>query len=463
MDLFISSIKVEKLFGLYSYDLKIPFESSEASILYGDNGVGKSTVLRLAFHLLSADNERGHRNALYNTVFEKLEVSLGTGVLVTALRNKNILELRILEGTKLVAGWDFTPRVKSFIGEEAGSERYVVTEELLRSVLGKSYPLTKNRKNPLIDQDKYLESLKRLMPSVFILNADRRLDSDAVADPSDEVEYRKMMRVSEPRRINDLVVRSREIALSQALNAASKWINKEALLGANQGSMDAHSVYLDVLKHLIRPVSLKKELDSVEELIGLDAIGGLVERLDHIRERTYQLATYELVSSLEVEDFKRVLNRASGDTASIAVRVIKPYIKSLEGRLEALNTVYEIVDVFVSVVNDYLSDKSIEYTLSSGFVIRNRLGDELSPAQLSSGEQQLLLLFCYVLSARDSASVFMIDEPEISLNIKWQRALIQTLLDVTKGASIQFVFASHSMELISQHRRRVVKLEGVKA
>lgn len=53
----------------------------------------------------------------------------------------------------------------------------------------------------------------------------------------------------------------------------------------------------------------------------------------------------------------------------------------------------------------------------------------------------------------------MIDEPEISLNIKWQRRLVQSLLDIAKGANTQFIFASHSMELLAQHRERVVRLE----
>ncbi|WP_176667905.1 ATP-binding protein [Variovorax sp. SG517] len=144
--------------------------------------------------------------------------------------------------------------------------------------------------------------------------------------------------------------------------------------------------------------------------------------------------------------------------SSLAAELLKPYVKSLEGRLEAVEPIYQIIDRFVSIVNSFLSDKSIAFSLSSGFSIQNRLGAPLTPAQLSSGEQQLLLLFSYVLTARDQPSVFMIDEPEISLNIKWQRQLVQSLLDITKGATIQFVFASHSMELLAQHRSRVVKL-----
>ncbi|MFQ3386998.1 ATP-binding protein, partial [Escherichia coli] len=102
----------------------------------------------------------------------------------------------------------------------------------------------------------------------------------------------------------------------------------------------------------------------------------------------------------------------------------------------------------------------VKFQLSQGFLIVNKFGDELTPAQLSSGEQQLLLLFCYVLVARDTPSIFMIDEPEISLNIKWQRIIINSLLDITNEANIQFIFASHSLEIISQHRNRVAKLEN---
>jgi ABC-type glutathione transport system ATPase component len=52
----------------------------------------------------------------------------------------------------------------------------------------------------------------------------------------------------------------------------------------------------------------------------------------------------------------------------------------------------------------------------------------------------------------------MIDEPEISLNIKWQRQLIKALLGIADEGRVQFIFASHSIELLSQHRDRVVKL-----
>lgn len=312
----------------------------------------------------------------------------------------------------------------------------------------------KNKKKATIPHGEkaYLSALGNCVPTMFILNADRRLDSDSVANPSDEVELRRVMRFEEPKRINDLVARAREIALSQAIDAATKWIGQKALQGANQGSMNVHSVYVAVLKHLMGPVT-----PPVDPLTPVDA-AGLLKKLTLIEARTAELAKYELATPLATEDFRKTLTARNNRTRNLAVELLKPYISSLEGRLEAVDPIYEIVDRFIRLINGLLNDKAISFKLSNGFNIINKLGQPLAPAQLSSGEQQLLLLFCYVIVGRDKPSVFMIDEPEISLNVKWQRQLIRSLLDLTSKAPIQFIFASHSMELLAQHRNRVVTM-----
>jgi AAA domain, putative AbiEii toxin, Type IV TA system len=303
----------------------------------------------------------------------------------------------------------------------------------------------------------YMQVLAENVPTVFILNAERRLDSDFVPDPSDEVELRQVMHYSEPKRIHDLVVKSREIALSQALSTAARWISNKAIHGANQGSMNVHSVYGNVLKHLVSTSAVPASPNDV-----LD-IQSLLKRLVQIESKTLELTRHELATSLSMNEFRRALGTRSKPKQNLAANLVKPYIESLEGRLEAVDPIYQLINQFLRIINGMLSDKELYYTLSSGFSIKNKLGESLQPAQLSSGEQQLLLLFCYVLTARDNPSVFMIDEPEISLNVKWQRLLVQSLLEITRDSSIQFIFASHSMELLAQHKSRVVKLVNLDA
>ena len=216
--------------------------------------------------------------------------------------------------------------------------------------------------------------------------------------------------------------------------------------------MNVHSVYADVLRRLVSAKSKAIESRSA------GPVSDLLRQLAYIDTKSAQHARYELATHLPTNDFQKALSSGVGKKSGLVAELLQPYIKSVEGRLEAVEPIYHLIDRFISIINGLLSDKTISFTLSHGFSIHNKLGVELKPAQLSSGEQQLLLLFCNVLTARDTPTVFMIDEPELSLNVKWQRRLVQALLDITEGANVQFVFASHSMELLAQHRSRVVKL-----
>ncbi|MDE9483373.1 AAA family ATPase [Xenorhabdus bovienii] len=458
----IKSIYVEKLFGLYTYDFDNDKLNNSAVIFYGDNGVGKSTLLRLAFHLLSPSNDRGHRTALVETNFQLLKVELTSGYILTAKSNltKNeprVMVLDIIKDDVIIARWNHLPDVVA----ESRRMRidddviYFNDDEVFEYRTGR---LKKNqKKDPLrnvTSQKLYLAILEKITPITFILNADRRLDGDTISNPDDEVELRQVVRMGTPKRIQDLVLRSREIALSQALSAATKWIARKAVQGTNQGTDNVHSTYVRILKQLV--LTSNKDETTFQD----NDIDTLKSNLKKIGSETFSLSKYELTSFLEMSEFEKILSTASKSERALSAELLKPYIESLNGRLEGVRTIYKILDRFISTINELLTDKEIRFQLSQGFQIINKFGDVLQPAQLSSGEQQLLLLFCYVLVARDTPSIFMIDEPEISLNIKWQRIIINSLLNITDGANIQFIFASHSLEIISQHRNRVIKLEN---
>jgi energy-coupling factor transporter ATP-binding protein EcfA2 len=460
MERLIRRISVDKLFGLYSYSLPHHEDFSNAAILYGDNGVGKSTILKLAFHLLSSANDKGHRTFLYKSKFKKISIELSSGHVLTAKLIENgetskVLTLTISFGDRHIAKWDCIP----------GKPRHphsMDEEEFIISPDGKSIQIIGRKKKAkpsgtqfeFYGEHDYIRELKKIVPTMYLLSADRKLDSDAVSDPSDEIELRRMMRFEDAKNINDLVIRSREIALTQALNSATRWISKKAVQSANRGSENVHTVYSSVLKHIITPKS------RVSETSEEHAIPDLIKKLNSIENKTEELAKYEFATVLSTLEFRKALSNRSKPKRELAANLLQPYISSLESRLNAIDPIFRLTDRFISITNELLSDKKIQFTLSQGFSMKNAIGEPLQPAQLSSGEQQLLLLFCYILIARDTPSVFMIDEPEISLNIKWQRQLIQTLLEITKDSKIQFIFASHSMEILAQHRSKVVKLDS---
>lgn len=68
---------------------------------------------------------------------------------------------------------------------------------------------------------------------------------------------------------------------------------------------------------------------------------------------------------------------------------------------------------------------------------------------LSTGEQQVLLLTARLVAHAAAGVIFLIDEPETSLHVAWQRALPQVFQTISREFMCQMVIATHSPVLIS--------------
>lgn len=69
--------------------------------------------------------------------------------------------------------------------------------------------------------------------------------------------------------------------------------------------------------------------------------------------------------------------------------------------------------------------------------------------ELSSGEQQILLLCAKVVARATSGALFLIDEPETSLHVGWQQILPDVFAALSTRFDIDFVIATHSPVVIA--------------
>lgn len=140
--------------------------------------------------------------------------------------------------------------------------------------------------------------------------------------------------------------------------------------------------------------------------------------------------------------------------------MLEPYVDSIRARLTALSDIQKKLSVFYEILKTaFYRRKKVSVTVTDGIRVVDENGDALDPSNLSSGEKQLLLLLCNVLTATHHPTLFIIDEPELSLNVKWQRRLIDSLLLLVEGTRVQFIMATHSIELLTRHKGSVLKLE----
>ncbi|MGL5223772.1 MAG: AAA family ATPase, partial [Aeromonas sp.] len=79
---------------------------------------------------------------------------------------------------------------------------------------------------------------------------------------------------------------------------------------------------------------------------------------------------------------------------------------------------------------------------------------------LSSGERQLLVIIANVMLNRyaNTSGVIVIDEPEISLHLKWQELFSETILSVSPNT--QFILATHSPDIVGELTDKCKSIRG---
>ena len=135
--------------------------------------------------------------------------------------------------------------------------------------------------------------------------------------------------------------------------------------------------------------------------------------------------------------------------------VVQEWNKSVDKQ----SKIYETRDTFLSILNDILIKKSVSINARNELEILTDTGKKLSIKHLSSGEKQLLILLGKALLQQNTPWIYIADEPELSMHVKWQENLIHYLLRINPNA--QVVFATHSPDIVSIYGNNVFDMEKV--
>lgn len=123
---------------------------------------------------------------------------------------------------------------------------------------------------------------------------------------------------------------------------------------------------------------------------------------------------------------------------------------------EEKNKIFSKFNRFVDLIASFMPNKRINI-YNNDNVIFERDDIQLSPFSLSSGEKQILVLLIEALLQSKTSGIMIIDEPELSLHIEWQRKIVKAIRDLNPKS--QLIIATHSPEIAGSSPTHVVQME----
>lgn len=125
------------------------------------------------------------------------------------------------------------------------------------------------------------------------------------------------------------------------------------------------------------------------------------------------------------------------------------------------NNAFDQITIYINTLDHFFKDSAKKITFKEdtseiGFRNLDKNGRSITEIKdikyLSSGEQQLLILFSYIAFNSGDGKIFIIDEPELSLHIKWQEEFLEYLEKITPKFT-QLILATHSPILAGKKRQ----------
>jgi len=439
----IRRIIVKDLFGYFDYDIDNRNKELNDSLmlLYGDNGSGKTTILRLVFYLLSSKDKSGHKTKIANVKFKSFSVHLSNDISISAERKEAV-------------NGSFR-----YIVKDLKEKRNVFSVGLSASYEGDQYSIQLD--NDSKDGKTYmsiLEFISDLNIKLFYLSDTRKSLNAGVQNYNEDYETNlDLSRQLEIKILKNKIIRHREDQdlINLTIRSLENYYKSEAISASNVGEKETTNIYLKIVEQVTNTVDDEKYsiASKIEDLKSI---------LEEVNNRTESYSKFGLVSSTEYSQIKQALSIAS-NKQEVIYNILEPFIRGLKAKLDALQQIQRQLSSFTGCLNSFLSYKEISYNIKDGFAVKQKLtGEDINFKDLSSGEKQLILLFSNAILASSQATIFIIDEPEISLNIKWQRKLLNYLLQLSPNSNTQFLIATHSIELLTNQKESVMRLVNTK-
>ena len=435
--------------------------NSDLSIVTGVNGSGKTTAIILLQAILCPDFKD-----LISIPFETLEVTFSISNIEHKIEVKSEKSLISVKTSHID---------KALILDKRKFEEYeFIQYKQKEGIETNDYIIKSLLPHPVID---FIQGL----PSPIFIGLERRVD-DTQADKDDLLLERRMFinktrhEIYQYRRQfkgtlgvslleTEFLVQAMYKRLKKIEDGYSSAIQKQILLSYfDYISFDPEDDFLEINNYNEKRKLLSRQQEIVDALkkIGYDN-DAFVQKLNPFFSKLEKL----------IDSIKPVENDRKKAGISIEWLINKSQIEKLAKLVDVIdeynvkiNKAFKPIHKFIDIINSFIKDtgKKIYIDEVGHLIIKRPNGKDVSIDALSSGERQIVILFANVMfnkyTSESKENILIIDEPELSLHIRWQEKFIDSLLNASEKT--QFILATHSPDIVGDYKSKGVKINKQK-
>jgi hypothetical protein len=196
-------------------------------------------------------------------------------------------------------------------------------------------------------------------------------------------------------------------------------------------------------------------ISSTESPSDVEQLKDRLQKLDQTHANLNRLGLIDLVG------FSYPASPSQIDALDVIKRnVMALYVRDTEKKLQFLSALAAKIQLLVGSVNGKFRNKSLSVSREKGLQVTDKLGRPVPLEALSSGEQHELVLWYDLLFKVGNNALVLIDEPELSLHVTWQKKFLPELLEIAKTVPFDALVATHSPFIIGDRLDLTVPLDA---
>lgn len=433
----IKSIFIKSLWGDKDISIRI---RNNILIIVGENGTGKSTILRIIYEFLSCKwSDLSIENFdLIIVEFENQTVSISKQEL------KRLDSLFIDYSDSLIQELPLSIRRKLTERSTLTSDQlsYYELLEILKNYQGsKFYDIVKNKIESKLNQN--LKNKQHLIQSnlnsiLLYLPTYRRIEKYLV---SENEEYS--------------IVNKRKYSKNKISSN-----NSYEISSSNMSDIDA--ILLSTINDIYETSNL------LSDKLNIEFLRGILSK-DYLKSKSLEDIEFNNVNDILTKYSNTILNedeiilfKSKIYSSSIFKkdddRLIVSYLfEKFQERYNILSKKEEELSSVINLINNYLYNKHIKYDLQNNDyrIYFEDTTKEIQLSSLSSGEKQIVTMLTYIYLGWANKILILIDEPELSLSMEWQERFLP---DIINGKNLAGLIAvTHSPYIFNNSLAKYVQ------